>query len=510
VADPNVARDIILLESLRNGLNLAASPAFAPAFGGSMDLNGYRWGKLHRVVYAHSLGGLFNIPPAGAPAPINPLGAALPGFPRSGGRGSVDAASHEARSDALNEFMFASGPARRVVATMTPGCPDVMEVIPGGEDGALGSSNRTDQLMLWLVNANKPLPVCLADVFANAAQTVQLVCGNGVVDPGEACDDGNAINSDGCNEACRIVPAIACLAPSASAGAETCTAEISCAAVATCVDPLGGTASATCLPSGPYALGNTEVTVQCVGATETSVAACPVTVLDTTAPVVTVTTVPVSLWPPNHKMSDISVTVTVLDACDAQPSVVLTAANSSELDDAPGSTDGHTTNDIQGAEIGTADFEVQLRAERDSTGTGRTYTLTYQATDDSGNPASSSATVAVPYSMAQVVEPINLVLDGSAATRVAWGAVGGALHYDVIRGDLAVVRIEGSSVNLGTVTCIERASIDTDTSGDEDTEVPSPGQVFFYAVQFYDGIADSSYGSESVGRARVVSGGGCP
>jgi hypothetical protein len=63
VVDQNVSRDIILLESLRNGLDLAASATFAPAFGGSTDLNTYRWGKLHRVVLAHPLGGQLNIRP---------------------------------------------------------------------------------------------------------------------------------------------------------------------------------------------------------------------------------------------------------------------------------------------------------------------------------------------------------------------------------------------------------------------------------------------------------------
>ena len=204
VADPFVARDIILLQSLGNGLNLLASPTFAPAFNGSTDLNDYRWGKLHRIVFAHYLQGPFNIPPTGAPAPTNPLGATLPGFPRSGGRGAVDASSHDARADGLNEFMFSSGPARRVIATMTPGCPEVVEVIPGGESGAPGSPNQTDQLAYWLVNAYKPLPVCLADVYLNAAQTVQLACGNGVVDPGEQCDDGNVADGDCCSATCQL------------------------------------------------------------------------------------------------------------------------------------------------------------------------------------------------------------------------------------------------------------------------------------------------------------------
>jgi cysteine-rich repeat protein len=118
----------------------------------------------------------------------------------------VDAASHDARADGLNEFMFSSGPARRVIATMSPECPNVLEVIPGGESGRPGSPNGTDQLALWLVNAYKPLPVCLSGVYQNAVQTVVLACGNGVVDPGEACDDGNVANGDCCSSACVFEP----------------------------------------------------------------------------------------------------------------------------------------------------------------------------------------------------------------------------------------------------------------------------------------------------------------
>jgi len=506
VADPAVARDIILLESLRNGLNLLASNTFAPAFGNSTDLNSYRWGKLHRIVYSHYLGGPFNIPPSGAPAPVNPLGAALPGFPRSGGRGAIDAASHDARADGLNEFMFSSGPARRLLATMTPGCPQVQEVIPGGENGAPGSPNGTDQLAYWLVNANKPLPVCLSEVIANGVQTDHLSCGNGVRDPGEACDDGNTNNGDGCNSACRVSPVITCLAPTVSADSASCTAEVACTAVATCA---GGLAT-TCAPGTPYALGTTDVTIQCGTSPDDASASCPVTVVDTTPPVVTVTTTPTYLWPPNHKMSTVTATVTAVDACDPNPTIVLVSATSSEPDDAPSGTDGHTTGDVQGASTGTADLQVQLRSERDSDGSGRTYTLTYQATDASGNQASASGAVAVPLALADVVEPINLTLQGATATRVSWGEVQGALRYDVIRGDLASLRIDGSNVDLGTVTCIEHGSLDTNTTGNEDTAIPEPGRVFFYAVQFNDGIQDSSYGSESVGRARVVSGGECP
>ncbi len=501
VVDQAVARDIILLQSLQNGLNLLASPAFSNAFAGSTNLDDYRWGKLHRIVFAHFLGAsgpgtAFNMPPPGHPLNVSPT---LPGIARAGGRQSVDAAAHDARADGLNEFMFSSGPARRVIATMTPGCPQVLEVIPGGENGNPGQPNSTDQLFLWLVNAYKPLPVCQADVLATTVQTVSLACGNGVRDPGEACDDGDADNGDGCTDTCIVAPVITCLSPDVAASATTCTASIACSAVASCSE---GTPS--CDPDGTYGLGDTDVAVTCGAASAT----CTATVSDTTAPVVTVTTVPTYLWPPNHRMASVTATVTVSDACDGSTTVVLADATSSEPDD--GVDDGHTTNDIQDATLGTADFLVKLRAERSSSGPGRTYTLTYEATDDGGNTGSGSADVVVPYSLGDIVEPLSLTVTGKTGTVLQWGEVDGAVHYDAIRGDLASLRIDGSSVDLGQVVCLERRSLDTTTAGHEDGDLPEPGQAFFYAVQFYDGVQDSSYGSMSVGRSRVVSGGACP
>jgi penicillin amidase len=166
-------RDLILLRALKNALNLLASDEFAPAFANSTVQDDYRWGKLHRIVFAHPLGGPFNVPPTGGPGNVGPL---LPGFARSGGLGAVDASSHSARSDGLNEFMFDAGPARRFLATMAPTGPDAHEVIPGGEVGALGSPHRADQLLnLWLVNDFHPLPLTKQDVFANSDSCQFLV-----------------------------------------------------------------------------------------------------------------------------------------------------------------------------------------------------------------------------------------------------------------------------------------------------------------------------------------------
>ncbi len=257
--------------------------------------------------------------------------------------------------------------------------------------------------------------------------------------------------------------------------------------------------------SGSYPLGTTIVTFTATdGSGNHASCRTAVTVRDTIPPVVTAVASPGVLWPPNHKMSTVNATVVATDACDPSPSIVLVSVTSSEPDDAAGGGDGQTTDDIQGAALGTPDLQVLLRAERDGNGRGRTYTIAYQTFDHSGNSAVASAQVAVPHDMSQGEEPLNFVMENSRGTTLIWGPVEGARHYDVIRGDLANLRIDGSSIDLGQVVCIARDTAATTTIGAEDAAIPEPGHVFFYAVQYDDGREDSSYGSESAGRARVV------
>lgn len=164
-ANPADARDIVLLESVKAALDLLAGPSFALAFGNSTDQDDYRWGKLHRVVFDHPLGGPFNIPPAGG---LHDLAPGLPGVARSGGFGVVDASGHNVRADSVNEFMFGSGPARRFIGEMTKDGPVAEEVIPGGESGIPGSPFQTDQLLLWLTNHYHPWFYRPADVVEAA------------------------------------------------------------------------------------------------------------------------------------------------------------------------------------------------------------------------------------------------------------------------------------------------------------------------------------------------------
>jgi hypothetical protein len=113
---------------------------------------------------------------------------------------------------------------------------------------------------------------------------------------------------------------------------------------------------------------------------------------------ITVHLTPEMLWPPNHNPVDVTATVVASDLCDPAPTVALTSIVSDEPDDAPGNGDGHTVGDIQGATLGTADFHFKLRAERAGSGDGRTYTVTYTATDACGLSTAAAAVVVVPHS----------------------------------------------------------------------------------------------------------------
>jgi penicillin amidase len=161
----DAAADVLVLTALRNALDLAASPAFAPAFGGSRNVADLRWGKLHRITFRHPLGAAFSLPSAGGFADLAPT---LPGLATDGGFSAVDASSHDPRAKTLNGFMFSSGPARRFVAEARKGGPRAVQVIPGGESGTPGARYFGNQLGLWLTDDYHPATV--GPVKASARQ----------------------------------------------------------------------------------------------------------------------------------------------------------------------------------------------------------------------------------------------------------------------------------------------------------------------------------------------------
>jgi penicillin G amidase len=167
-----VGRDTAVLGALKAALDLAASPAFSPAFGGSTNEADYRWGKLHRIVFLHPLGGPFSLPPG---AGFADLGPGLPGIVTDGGFSVVDASSHDPRASTLNGFMFESGPARRFVAEQRRSGPHAVQVIPGGESGNPSGHWFGNQLGLWLTDEYHEATIDVGDIRSNASVRLRFV-----------------------------------------------------------------------------------------------------------------------------------------------------------------------------------------------------------------------------------------------------------------------------------------------------------------------------------------------
>ena len=152
-ADQAIRVQEVLLLSLSAALDRLASAEYAAAFGGSTNLDDYRWGLLHRIVFDSELGGPFNVPPAFGlfPEPLE----GLRGVPTDGGFGTVDASSHSARAQGIDGFMFGSGPTNRWVtdAKRNGRIPRSQSVWPGGTSAIPGDEFYVyPMLPNWLTN----------------------------------------------------------------------------------------------------------------------------------------------------------------------------------------------------------------------------------------------------------------------------------------------------------------------------------------------------------------------
>src|SRR5438552_2069396 len=74
----------------------------------------------------------------------------LPGIATDGGMSTVDAATHDARANSVNGFMFGGGPNRRYVGNMQSRLVQGQSSLPGGVSGDPRSPWFTNLLMQWL------------------------------------------------------------------------------------------------------------------------------------------------------------------------------------------------------------------------------------------------------------------------------------------------------------------------------------------------------------------------
>lgn len=258
--------------------------------------------------------------------------------------------------------------------------------------GGLGTANYMFRL---------PVPVVLdiADLNSSGPGTLDLIFGSYA--PGASSELGVSLILNG-------TPRPSNRPPTANAGPDQ---RVECTGGRTSVtlngtgssDPDGdtltyswsgdlGTASGP-MPSFSCALGTFNMTLTVNdGKGGTSSDGVYISVVDTTPPVIaSVAATPNVLWPPNHKMVPVTVSVSASDVCDASVSCSITSVSSNEPINGLG--DGDTAPDwvITGA------LTVDLRAERSGTGTGRVYTITVTCSDGSGNSSTKTVMVTVPH-----------------------------------------------------------------------------------------------------------------
>jgi poly(beta-D-mannuronate) lyase len=146
-------------------------------------------------------------------------------------------------------------------------------------------------------------------------------------------------------------------------------------------------------PGSVFPLGTTTVTATAADDFDnTATGTFNVTVRDTTSPdIQSVTPSRAELWPVNHKMVPITLTVVSRDAVDPAPLTRIVSVTSNEPVNGPG--DGNTAADW---EI-TGPLTLNLRAERSGIGSGRVYTITVESTDNTGNLSRTTTSVTVPH-----------------------------------------------------------------------------------------------------------------
>ena len=132
------------------------------------------------------------------------------------------------------------------------------------------------------------------------------------------------------------------------------------------------------------------------GVNQTVKAQIRVSVTDTSAPILAPVPDKNILWPPNHKMVNVSIQANARD--NSGGTVLLSAVVSSnepqnELGD--GDTSPDWTEPVIDQVIGV--ITLQLRAERSGSGNGRVYTIRVTATDTSGNSSYGDVNIIVPH-----------------------------------------------------------------------------------------------------------------
>jgi hypothetical protein len=162
-----------------------------------------------------------------------------------------------------------------------------------------------------------------------------------------------------------------------------------------------------------------------------------INVYDNVAPTVKdISATPIVLWPPNHKMRDVTINYTAVDNCDA--TATLTVSSSDPVN---GGSDGDQAPDWEIID----DHHVKLRAEKANNGQARYYTIGIHITDGCNAAIDTSITVVVAHNITdpQTGKPFKV---GSTVSfgGVFWDKPGNT--------HAAKWLLDGTSATNGTVT----------------------------------------------------------
>ncbi len=144
--------------------------------------------------------------------------------------------------------------------------------------------------------------------------------------------------------------------------------------------------------SASYPVGVHTVEVRATDGELEATCSTQVTIVDRTSPVIhRITANPSVLWPPNHRMVPVRLSVKVEDCSPVTTRIVSVSSN----EPVNGRGDGNTSPDWRI----TGDLTVDLRSERAGGGSGRIYTITVEASDGINPPTRGMVRVRVPHDM---------------------------------------------------------------------------------------------------------------
>ena len=289
----------------------------------------------------------------------------------------------------------------------------------------------TDEVIVTVVQASAPTITCPADITVPTSPPG--VCGAPVYFPPPAVSAPNGVASLTCSHLTGSAfpegpTPVTCTVVDRAGVSASCgfTVTVNDREAPTLVPPLPTTsvADASCRSSLPNVVASAQASDNCTprpalvitqnpaagmvltgagthvillsvrdAAGNTTTATTTHTVVDTTPPtIVRATPSKQYLWPPNHKMVPISVSVILTDNCgNTSAQCGITHVTSNEPINGPG--DGNTRWDWEIL----SPMSVNLRAERAGLLNDRIYTLWFNCTDAGGARVTGTTTVTVPH-----------------------------------------------------------------------------------------------------------------